>query len=64
MASITTVIISLTGIVNSVEYDYVHALFNDGNIDVNDETENLDASVTYYDYNDQSIEDPYEVGWD
>ncbi len=43
----------------------VHALFSGGNNDNNyDEAENVDSSVIYYDSNDQSIEDPYEVGWD
>jgi hypothetical protein len=35
-----------------------------GNIDDKDEIENLDARVTYYDYIAQSIENPYEYGWD
>jgi hypothetical protein len=63
MALITTFIISFTGIANSVDYDYVHPSFNDSNNN-NDDSENIDERVTYYDYNDLGIEDPYEVGWD
>jgi hypothetical protein len=64
VASITTIIISLTGTVNSVEYDYMDASFSDGNIDVKDKTGNIDGGVTYHDYIYEAIEDPYEVGWD
>jgi hypothetical protein len=64
MASITTIIISLTGVVNSVEYDYADTSFSDGNIDVIDKNGSIDGSVTYHDYIYEAIEDPYEVGWD
>ena len=64
MASITTVIISAIGLVTPAENGYVHAWLSGGNIDDKGEIENLDAGVGYSDYIDQSIENPYEVGWD
>lgn len=65
IASVAAVLVSPTGLINPSERGYVHALFSGGNNDNNyDEAENVDASVIYYDRNDQSIEDPYEVGWD
>ena len=64
MASITTVVISATGLVAQAENGYVHAWHNGGDIDDKGEFENLNAGVTYYDYIDQGIENPYEDGWD
>ncbi len=64
MASLTTVVISATGLVALAENGYVHAWLSGGNIDDKGEIENPDAGVSYYDYNDQSIENPYEDGWD
>jgi hypothetical protein len=64
MASVTTVIISTTGLVTPAENGYVHAWLSGGNIDDKGQIENLDASVSYYDNIDQSIENPYEDGWD
>jgi hypothetical protein len=64
MASITTVIISAIGLVPPAENGYVHAwlsgdnIYNKGEID-----KNIDAGATYYDHIDQSIENPYEDGW-
>lgn len=63
MASITTVVISATGLVTLAENGYVHAWHSGGNIDGKGEIENLDTGVPYYDYNDQGIENPYEDGW-
>ena len=64
MASITTVIISTTGLVALAENGYVHALLSGSNIDDKGQIENLDADVGYSDYLYQSIENPYEDGWD
>ncbi len=64
MASITTVIISAIGLVAPAENGYVHAWLSAGNIDDKGEIENLDAGVGYSDHIDQSIENPYEDGWD
>jgi hypothetical protein len=64
MASITTVIISTTGLVTPAENGYVHAWLNGDNIDDKGQIENLDAGVGYSDYIYQSIENPYEDGWD
>jgi len=64
MASITTVIISTTGLVTPAENGYVHAWVSGGNIDDKGQIENLDASVGYWDYIEHSIENPYEDGWD
>jgi hypothetical protein len=64
MASITTVIISTTGLVTPAENGYVHAWPSGGNVDDKGQIENLDAGVSYYDYIDHSIENPYEDGWD
>ena len=65
IASVTAVLVSPTGLINPSERGYVHALFSGGNNDNNyDEAEDVDVSVIYYDSNYQSIEDPYEVGWD
>jgi len=64
MASITTVIISTTGLVNPAQNGYVHAWLGGDNIDDKGQIENLDADIIYYDYNEQSIENPYEDGWD
>jgi hypothetical protein len=58
MASITTAIISTTGLVTPPENGYVHAWLSGGNIDDKGQIENLDASVSYYDNIDQSIENP------
>lgn len=65
IASISAVLVLPTGLINPAEHVYVHALFS-GNNNHNsyDEAANAVASVIYYDSNDQSIEDPYEVGWD
>ena len=64
MASITTVIISAIGLVAPAENGYVHAWLSGGIIDDKGEIENLDAGLSYYDYTDQSIENPYEDGWE
>jgi hypothetical protein len=64
MASITTVIISTTGLVTPTENGYVHARLSGGNIGDKGQIENLDAGVAYFDYVDHSIENPYEDGWD
>jgi len=64
MASITTVIISATGLLAPAENGYVHAWLSGGNIDNKGEIENIDTGATYYDHIDQSIENPYEDGWD
>lgn len=62
--SVAAVLVLPTGFINPVERGYIHALFSGGNNDNNyDGAENADASVIYYDSN-QNIEDPYEVGWD
>jgi hypothetical protein len=63
-ASITTVIISAIGLVAPAENGYVHAWLSGGNIDDKGHIENLDADVGYSDYLYQSIENPYEDGWD
>jgi len=65
IASISAVLVPQTGLINPAEHVYVHALFS-GNNNHNSyyEAANAVASVIYYDGNDQSIEDPYEVGWD
>jgi hypothetical protein len=65
IASISAVLVLPTGLINPADRGYVHALFS-GNNNHNsyDEAVNAVASVIYYDSNDQSIEDPYEVGWD
>jgi hypothetical protein len=64
MASITTVIISEICLVVPAENGYVHAWLSGGNIYNKGEIENIDAGATYYDHIDQSIENPYEDGWD
>jgi hypothetical protein len=64
MASITTVIISTTGLVTPAENGYVHAWLSGGNIDDKGQIENLDAGVGYSVYIEHSIENPYEDGWD
>jgi hypothetical protein len=64
MASIITVIISAISLVSPAENGYVHAWLSGGNIDDKGEIENLDAGVGYSDYIVQSIENPYEDGWD
>jgi hypothetical protein len=64
MASITTVIISTTGLVTLAENGYVHAWLSGGSMYYKVKTENLDAGVGFSDYIDQSIENPYEDGWD
>jgi hypothetical protein len=64
MGSITTVIISAIGLVAPAENGYVHAWLSGGNIDDKGEIESLDAGLSYYDYTDQSIENPYEDGWE
>jgi hypothetical protein len=65
IASLSAVLVLPTGLFNAPERDNVNALFSGGNNDNNyDEAENVDASVIYYDSNDQIIEDPYQVGWD
>jgi hypothetical protein len=64
MASITTVIIFTIGLVAPAQYGYVHAWISNGNIDDKGEIEVLDTDTSYYHYNDQSIENPYEDGWD
>lgn len=64
MASITTVIISTTGLVTPAENGYVHGWLSGGNIDDKGQIENLDADVGYLDYIEHSIENPYEDGWD
>jgi hypothetical protein len=46
------------------ENGYVHAWLSGGNIYDKGKIENLDADVGYSDYIDQSIENPYEDGWD
>lgn len=64
IASVAAVLVSPTDLIKTLERGYVHALFSGGNNDnTYDEAENIDASVIYYDSIDQSIEDPYEVGW-
>lgn len=64
MASITTVIISTTGLLTPTEIGYVHAWLSGSNIDDKGQIENLDAGVGYSDYIEHSIENPYEDGWD
>jgi hypothetical protein len=64
MGSITTVIISAIGLVAPAENGYVHAWLSGGNIDDKGEIESLDAGLSYYDYTDQSNENPYEDGWE
>ena len=64
MASISAVIISAIGLVFPAENGYVHAWLSDDNIDDKGEIENLDEGVSYSDYIVQSIENPYEDGWD
>ena len=64
IASITTVIISTTGLVSPAENRHVHAWLSAGNMHDKGDIENLDAGVTYYNNIDQSIENPYEDGWD
>lgn len=64
MASITTVIISTTGLETPAENGYVHAWPSDGNIDDKGQIENVDAGVGYSDNIEHSIENPYEDGWD
>ena len=64
MASITTVIISTTGLVTPAENGYVHAWISGGNIDDKGQIEKLDAVVGYSDSIEHSIENPYEDGWD
>ena len=64
MASITTVIISTTDLVTPAENGYVHAWLGDGNIYDKGQIENLDAGAGYSDYIYNSIENPYEDGWD
>jgi hypothetical protein len=61
---VSTVIISTTGLVTLAENGYVHAWLTCGNIYDKGKIENLDAGVGYSDYIDQSIENPYEDGWD
>ena len=65
IASVSAVLVLPTGLINPVEHVYVHGLSGGGtNDNFYDEAANAVASVIYYDSNDQSIEDPYEVGWD
>jgi hypothetical protein len=64
MASITTVIISSTGLVTPAENGYVRAWPSGGNIDDKGQIENVDAGVCYSDSIKHSIENPYEDGWD
>jgi hypothetical protein len=63
IASITTVIISTTGVVTSAENEYVHAWPSGGNIDDKGQIENVDAGVAYSDSIKNGIENPYEDGW-
>jgi hypothetical protein len=65
IASVSAVLVPQIGLINPAEHVYVHGL-SSGNNNHNsyDEAANALASVIYYDSNDQSIEDPYEVGWD
>ena len=64
MASITTVIITTTGLVTPAENGYVHAWPSGGNIYDKGQIENVDAGVGYSDSIKHSIENPYEDGWD
>ena len=64
IASITTSIISTTGLVTAAENGYVHAWLSGGYIDDKGQFENVDAGVGYSDSIKHSIENPYEDGWD
>jgi hypothetical protein len=64
MASITTVIISTTGLVTPAENGYIHAWLSGGNIDDKGQIENVDAGVGYTHNIEHIIENPYEDGWD
>jgi hypothetical protein len=65
IASVSAVLVLPTGLINPAERGYVHGVFSvNNNYNSYDEAVNAVASVMYYDSNDQSIEDPYEVGWD
>jgi len=65
IASISAVLVLPTGLINPAERGYVHGLSSiNNNYNSYDEAVNVDATVIYYNGNDQIIENPYEVGWD